>query len=155
MISTTFTAETQRTPRWRREERMIPQPRLTSFNQITEGIIGAGIAVHRVLGPGLLELAYQECLCQELVLRRIPFERQVPIPLEYRGIRLEAGYRLDILVAGRVVVEVKAMDAIAPIHEAQLLTYLRLGGWKVGLLMNFNVVVLKDGIRRRVLDLRE
>ena len=77
MISTTFTAETQRTPRWRREERMIPQPGLTSFNQITEGIIGAGIAVHRVLGPGLLESAYQECLCQELVLRRIPFERQV------------------------------------------------------------------------------
>ena len=76
-------------------------------------------------------------------------------PLEYRGIRLEAGYRLDILVAGKVVVEVKAMKAIAPIHEAQLLTYLRLGGWKVGLLMNFNVVVLKDGIRRRVLDLRE
>ena len=85
----------------------------------------------------------------------IPFERQVPIPLEYRAIRLEAGYRLDILVAGKVVVEVKAMEAIAPIHEAQLLTYLRLGGWKVGLLMNFNVVVLKDGIRRRVLDLRE
>ncbi|HBB96429.1 MAG TPA: GxxExxY protein [Blastocatellia bacterium] len=131
------------------------QSSLTSFNQLTERIIGAGIAVHRVLGPGLLESAYQECLCQELVLRHIPFERQVPIPLEYRGIRLEAGYRLDVLVAGKVVVEVKAMEGIAPIHEAQLLTYLRLGGWKVGLLMNFNVVVLKDGIRRRVLDLRE
>ena len=88
-------------------------------------------------------------------MRGIPFEREVPIPLEYRGIRLEAGYRLDIRVAGKVVVEVKAMEAIAPIHEAQLLTYLRLGGWKIGLLMNFNVVVLKDGIRRRVLDLRE
>ena len=134
---------------------MHPQLSLASFNRITGGIIGAAIAVHRVLGPGLLESAYQECLCQELMLRGIPFERQVPIPLEYRGIRLEAGYRLDILVAGKVVVEVKAMEAIAPIHEAQLLTYLRLGGWKVGLLMNFNVVVLKDGIRRRVLDLKE
>lgn len=134
---------------------MYPQPKLASFNQITEGIIGAGIAVHRALGPGLLESAYQQCVCQELFLRGIPFEREVPIPLEYRGIKLEAGYRLDVLVAGKVVVEVKAMETIAPIHEAQLLTYLRLGGWKVGLLMNFNVVVLKDGIRRRVLDLRE
>jgi GxxExxY protein len=131
------------------------QHNLASVNKITEGVIGAGITVHRALGPGLLESAYQQCFCQELFLRGIPFEREVPIPLEYRGIRLEAGYRLDILVAGKVVVEVKAMEAIAPIHEAQLLTYLRLGGWKVGLLMNFNVVVLKDGIRRRVLDLRE
>ena len=97
---------------------MSPQPNLAGFNQITGEIIGAAIAVHRVLGPGLLESAYQECLCQELMLRCIPFERQVPIPLEYRGIRLVAGYRLDILVAGKVVVEVKAMEAIAPIHEA-------------------------------------
>jgi len=131
------------------------QPKQSAINQLTQDIIGAAIAVHRVLGPVLLESAYQECLCQELAFRGIPFERQVPIPLEYRGLRLEAGYRLDILVAGRVVVEVKAIDAIAPIHEAQLLTYLRLGGWNIGLLMNFNVVVLKDGIRRRVLDLRE
>ena len=107
------------------------------------------------LGPGLLESAYQECLCQELALRGISFEREVPLPLEYKGIRCECGYRLDLLVAGAVVVEVKAIEAIAPIHEAQLLTYLRLGGWNVGLLMNFNVVVLKDGIRRRVLGLRE
>ena len=88
-------------------------------------------------------------------MRGIPFERQVPLPLEYRGIRLECGYRLDILVAGLVVVEVKSVEAISPIHEAQLITYLRLGGWNVGLLMNFNVVVLKDGIRRKVLGLRE
>ena len=108
-----------------------------------------------MLGPGLLESAYQECLCQELFLRGIPFERQVPLPLEYRGIRLECGYRLDILVASLVVIEVKSVEAIAPIHEAQLITYLRLGGWKVGLLMNFNVVVLKDGIRRKVLGLKE
>jgi GxxExxY protein len=125
------------------------------INEITREVIGAAIAVHRVLGPGLLESAYQECLCQELILRGIPFERQVPLPLEYRGIRLECGYRLDILVAGLVVVEVKSVEAIAPIHEAQLITYLRLGGWNVGLLMNFNVVVLKDGIRRKVLGLRE
>ena len=88
-------------------------------------------------------------------MRGIPFEREVPLPLEYKGIRCECGYRLDVLVAGAVVVEVKSVEAIAPIHEAQLLTYLRLGGWNVGLLMNFNVVVLKDAIRRRVLGLRE
>lgn len=126
-----------------------------SINQLTREIIGAGIAVHRALGPGLLSSAYQKCLCQELALRGIPFQYELPIPLDYRGLRLEAGYRLDVLVAGRVVVEVKAIESIAPIHEAQLLTYLRLGGWSVGLLMNFNVVVLKDGIRRRVLNLLE
>jgi len=133
---------------------MYSQPERTGVNQITQVIIGAGI-VHRSLGPGLLESAYQRCLCQELRLRGIPFEREIPLPLEYRGIRLECGYRLDLLVAKRVVVEVKAIEVIAPIHEAQLLTYLRLGGWKIGLLMNFNVVVLKDGIRRRVLNLIE
>lgn len=88
-------------------------------------------------------------------MRGIPFERQVPLPLEYRGIRCECGYRLDLLLAGAVVVEIKSIEAIAPIHEAQLLTYLRLGSWHVGLLMNCNVVVLKDGIRRKVLGLRE
>lgn len=134
---------------------MRPQPGPELINRITRDVIGAGIAVHRALGPGLLESAYQECLCQELLLRGIPFERQVPLPLEYRGIRLQCGYRLDILVARLVVIEVKSVEAIAPIHEAQLLTYLRLGGWNVGLLMNFNVVVLKDGIRRKVLGLRE
>ncbi len=134
---------------------MYPQAKRESVNRITEGVIGAAIAVHRALGPGLLESAYQECLCQELALRGIPFEREVPLPLEYKGIHCECGYRLDILVAGAVVVEVKAIEAIAPIREAQLLTYLRLGGWSVGLLMNFNVVVLRDGIRRKVLGLRE
>jgi len=124
-------------------------------NDLTREIIGAGIAVHRELGPGLLESAYQQCMRQELTLRGIPFRREVPIPLEYRGNRLECGYGLDLLVANTVVVEVKAIEALAPIHEAQLLTYLRLGGWNVGLLMNFNVVVLKDGIRRRVLGLKE
>ena len=106
---------------------MYPQPRRIGVNEITKEIIGAAIAVHRALGPGLLESAYQECLCQELALRGFPFERQVPLPLEYRGIRCECGYRLDILVARAVVVEVKPIDAIAPIHEAQLLTYLAVG----------------------------
>jgi len=120
-------------------------------NEITERIIGAAIEVHRALGPGLLESAYEECLCRDLTLSGISFERQRPLAVEYKGIRLECGYRLDLLVEKTVVVEVKAISVIEPIHEAQLLTYLRLGGWKVGLLINFNVPVLKNGIRRRVL----
>ena len=121
------------------------------LNKVTEAIIGAAIEVHRALGPGLLESAYKECLCRELSVRGVPFERERPLPLEYKGIHLECGYRLDLLVAGAVVVEVKSIEAIAPVHEAQLLTYLRLGGWHVGLLINFNVAVLKQGIRRKVL----
>jgi GxxExxY protein len=124
-------------------------------NDITHGVIGAAMEVHRRLGPGLLESAYQECMCHELALTGIPFEYELKLPLEYKGIRLEHGYRVDLVVAGLVAVEVKSIEAITPIHEAQLLTYLRLGGWNVGLLINFNVVVLKHGIRRRVLGLRE
>ena len=124
-------------------------------NQITGDVIGAAIEVHRHLGPGLLESVYQECLARELMVRGIPFQRERPLPLEYKGVRLECGYRIDLLIAGLVVVEVKAVEAIAPVHEAQLLTYLRLGGWHVGLLINFNVVVLKNGICRRVLALQE
>ena len=120
-------------------------------NKITEQIIGAAIDVHRVLGPGLLESAYEECLCDDLKLRGVSFERQRPLPIEYNGIKLECGYRLDLLVENVVVVETKAAAAIEPIHEAQLLTYVRLGGWRTGLLINFNVSVLKNGIRRRVL----
>ncbi len=125
----------------------------THVNDLTREIIGAAIEVHRNLGPGLLESAYRKCLMRELFLRGIPFKREWPLPLEYKGIQLECGYRMDILVADAVVVETKSVEALAPIHEAQLLTYLRLGGWKVGLLFNFNVVVLKSGIRRRVLGL--
>jgi len=117
----------------------------------TEQIIGAAIEVHKALGPGLLESAYEECLCRELAVRSVPFERQRPLPVEYKGTRLGCGYRLDLLVAGNVVVEIKSLSAIEPVHEAQLLTYLKLGGWKLGLLINFNVPVLKDGIRRRTL----
>jgi GxxExxY protein len=118
------------------------------LNETTEAIIGAAIEVHRALGPGLLESAYEECLCRELTLQRVPFERQRQLPVEYKGLRLECGYRLDLVVADTVVVELKTVEALLPVHEAQLLTYLRLGGWKAGLLLNFNVPVLKQGIRR-------
>ena len=122
------------------------------LNDITGQVIGAAIEVHKQLGPGLLESAYKECLCKELNLSGISFEKEKPIKLIYKGLELECGYRIDILVAGLVVIEIKSVEAIAPIHEAQLITYLRLGGWKLGLLINFNEVVLKNGIRRRVLN---
>jgi len=118
--------------------------------ELTGQIIGAAIEVHKQLAPGLLESTYQACLCHELELRGISFECQKPLPLEYKGIRLECGYRIDLLVAGLVIVEIKSVEALAPIHEAQLLTYLKLTGIKVGFLINFNVVVLKEGIRRLV-----
>ena len=119
----------------------------TGPNRVTEAVIGAAIEVHRGLGPGLLESAYQECLCQELSLRNIPFDSQLELPVAYKGLRLECGYRVDLLIDDRVVVEVKAVEALLPVHQAQLLTYLRLGGWKLGLLINFNVPILKQGIR--------
>ena len=120
-------------------------------DELTEKIIGAAIEVHRILGPGMLESIYEECLCRELTLRSIPFERQRPIPIAYKGAPLDGNYRLDLLVAGAVVVEIKSVASLVPIYEAQLLTYLKLGGWKLGLLINFNVPVLKEGIRRRIL----
>jgi GxxExxY protein len=119
--------------------------------ELTNQIIGAAIEVHRALGPGLLESAYQVCLCQELALRQLPFEQQKSIPLEYKGVLLDCGYRLDLLVANKVVVELKTVELILPVHEAQLLTYLKLTQCKVGLLINFNVAVLRAGIKRMVL----
>lgn len=119
-------------------------------DQLSDAVIGAAIEVHRVLGPGLLESAYEECLCRELTLREVSFERQVPLPVVYKEVKLDCGYRMDIVVSKALVVEVKSVDAIAPIHEAQLLTYLKLSGIRVGLLLNFNVPLLKDGILRRV-----
>ena len=127
----------------------------THVNILTREIIGAAIEVHRHLGPGLLESAYRRCLMQELSLRGIPFKSESPLPLSYKGIQLESGYRLDLVVGDAVVVETKSVELLAKVHEAQLLTYLRLGGWTVGLLINFNVDVLKNGIRRRVLRLAE
>jgi GxxExxY protein len=120
-------------------------------NEITEAIIGAAMEVHRAIGPGPLESAYRQCLCYELALRKIPFQMEQSLPVHYKGIKLDCGYRLDLVVAGAVVVEIKAVDHITPLHEAQLLTYLNMGGWKVGLLINFNVPLLRDGIVRRVL----
>jgi len=131
--------------------RKVPKVPMNKTNEITGAIIGAAIEVHRQLGPGLLESAYRECLSRELIFRRIPFEREKPLPLEYKGVHLEAGYRLDLLVAGCVVVEIKSVEILAPVHDAQLLTYLRLGGWRVGLLINFNVAILKNGIHRKIL----
>jgi len=119
--------------------------------EVTREIIGAAIEVHRVLGPGLLESAYEECLCRELSLRRVAFLRQYPLPVDYKGVRLECGYRVDLLVADSVVVEVKAVERLLPVHEAQLLSYLKLGGWKLGLLINFNVPLLKQGVKRMVI----
>ena len=121
-------------------------------SQLTEQIIGAAIEVHRLLGPGLLESAYEECLAREFKLRQIPFERQQPIPVVYKDLKLECGYRVDFLVAGKVVVELKSVEALAPVHDAIVLTYLRLSGCKVGLLINFYVPLLKDGIKRFVYD---
>jgi len=118
------------------------------INDLTHEVISAAIEVHRTLGPGLLESAYEECLCREFDLRKIPYERQKELPLEYKGIKLDCGYRLDILVANTLILELKSCEGHQGIHEAQLLTYLKLAGMKLGLLINFNVPVLKGGIRR-------
>ena len=119
--------------------------------RISISIVGAAIEVHRALGPGLLESAYEECLCRELELRQVRFQRQVPLPVSYRGLQLDCGYRLDLIIEEKVVLEIKAVESLAPIHHAQLMTYLRLSGLRAGLLMNFNVVLMKDGIKRIVL----
>lgn len=122
-------------------------------NQISEKVIGAAIEVHRHLGPGLLESAYQQCLAHELSLRGLTFEREKALPVGYKGVSLDCGYRLDFLVGGLVVAELKAINALLSLHTAQVLTYLRLAGCKLGLLINWNVEVLRDGIKRVVLDL--
>jgi GxxExxY protein len=119
--------------------------------ELTREIIGAAICVHRGLGPGLLESAYQVSICHELALRAIPFRSQVELPVEYKGVRLDCGYRIDIVVDNRVIVELKSVEALSAIHQSQLLTYLRLSRIRVGLLINFNVPVLRKGIVRRVL----
>ena len=120
-------------------------------SELSGEIIGAAVEVHRELGPGLLESVYEECLCRELDLRDMLFERQKPLPLAYKGISLDCGYRLDLVIEDRIIVEIKCVEALATIHEAQLLTYMKLARVKVGLLINFNVPVLKNGIKRFVL----
>lgn len=119
--------------------------------ELTDKIIGAGIEVHKILGPGLLESSYQVCLEHESTLRKMPFEHKAKLPVNYKGIELDAGYEIDLIYDKRVIVELKAVERVIPVHEAQLLTYMRLTGIRVGLLINFNVPVLKDGIYRRVL----
>jgi len=117
----------------------------------TEPIIAAAIEVHRHLGPGLFESIYEECLCRELELRAIPFRRQIDLPVVYKGLHLPCGYRLDLLVNGEVVVELKAVEVLLPVHSAQLMTYMRLLDKRIGLILNFNVPLLRDGIVRKIL----
>jgi GxxExxY protein len=126
-----------------------------NLNDVTETIIGAAISVHKELGPGLLESAYEACLVYELAERKLKIERQKGLPVVYRGAHLDCGYRIDLLVENQVVVEIKAVERLEPIHEAQLLSYLKFSGCEVGLLINFNVKVLKAGIRRFVNKFQE
>ena len=121
------------------------------FDELSRRVIGCALEVHRLLGPGLLESTYEQCLAYELRRAEIPFRLQAPLPVEYKEIHLDCGYRVDVLVDDRLIVELKATDGFAPIHEAQLLTYMKLAGIRTGLLINFNVKRLKDGIKRMVL----
>jgi GxxExxY protein len=122
------------------------------LEELTGQICGAAKEVHKELGPGLLESAYEECLCHELNLKGLNFKRQVALPVDYKGIKLDCGYRMDLVVEGQVVLELKCVDKLSDVHKAQLLTYLKLSGYKVGLLMNFNVALMKKGIARMVLQ---
>jgi GxxExxY protein len=119
-------------------------------NEVTDKIIGAAIEVHRQLGPGLLESAYEECLCHELTRMGVRFRRQVHLPINYKGLKLDCGYRMDLVAEDAVVVEIKAIETLLPIHTAQLLTYLKSSGKQVGLLINFNETALKNGLKRIV-----
>ncbi|MBN1227626.1 MAG: GxxExxY protein [Deltaproteobacteria bacterium] len=125
------------------------------INTLSNKIIGAAIEVHKALGPGLLESAYEECLCHELILQGLSVERQKPLPVIYKGKKLDCGYRLDIVVQNLIILELKSCEKIEPIHRAQLLTYLKLSGLNLGLLLNFNVPVMRDGIVRIVNKLKE
>jgi GxxExxY protein len=117
-------------------------------NSLTEKILGAAIEVHKHLGPGLLESAYEECLCLELSRSGLRFQRQVHLPVQYKGLKLDCAYKMDVVVEESVIVEIKAVEELLPIHKAQILTYLRASGKRIGLLINFNVTKLKDGVRR-------
>lgn len=128
---------------------------MAEMNELSGRIIGAAIEVHRALGPGLLESAYEECLCYELFLRGISVQRQKPLPLVYKNTKLDCGYRLDIVVENKIILELKACDYIEEIHKAQLLTYLKVSGIKLGFLLNFNVPVMREGIVRMVNNYNE
>jgi GxxExxY protein len=132
---------------WRKDAKMVePSP---EHDLLASRIVDAAFAVHTALGPGLLESVYEQCLVYELETRGIPFQRQVALPIRYRDKRIDAGYRLDLIVGGLVVLEIKAIEKILPVHEAQLMIYLKLSGHRLGLLINFNVALIKFGIKRR------
>jgi len=122
-----------------------------TFDTLSREVIGCAIEVHKALGAGLLESAYEECLAHELTLQGIAHRRQHPLPVEYKGVHLDCGYRIDVIVDDQLILELKAVEKLLPIHQAQILTYMRLAGVPVGLLINFNVPRLSDGIRRFVL----
>lgn len=123
---------------------------MTDVNKLSSRVIGSAIEVHKTLGPGLLESTYEECLCHELNLQGLAFERQKPLPITYKDRKLDCGYRLDVLVEDKIILELKSCEKIDPIHKAQLLTYLRLSGLQLGLILNFNVTLMRDGIVRIV-----
>ena len=125
------------------------------LNQLSSRIIGAAIEVHKTLGPGLLESTYEECLCHELVLKGLKYDRQVNLPVHYKDKKLDCGYRVDVIVERSVILELKAVDAILPIHKAQLLTYLKLSNIQLGLLLNFNIPLMRDGVHRIVNELKQ
>ena len=125
------------------------------INQLSSKIIGSAIEVHKALGPGLLESSYQKCLCHELRLRGISFEDEKPLPLVYKGVKLDCGYQMDLVVENAIILELKSCEKLKPIHKAQLLTYLKLSDLMLGLLLNFNVPVMRDGIKRIVNKLEE
>jgi GxxExxY protein len=128
---------------------------MMNMNQLSSKIIGAAIEVHKTLGPGLLESAYEECLCHELSIQGLLFEKQKPLSIDYKGKKLDCGYRLDIVVEKAVIIELKSCEKIEPIHKAQLLTYLKLSGLNLGLILNFNVPLMRDGIVRIVNEFSE
>ena len=128
---------------------------MMDINKLSSRIIGAAIEVHKALGPGLLESAYEECICHELSLGGLSLERQKPLAVQYKGINLDCGYRLDVVVEDAIILELKSCEKIEPIHKAQLLTYLKLSGFKLGLLLNFNVTLMREGIVRIVNELEE
>jgi GxxExxY protein len=128
---------------------------MMNINKLSSRIIGAAIEVHKALGPGLLESAYEECICHQLGIGGLSLERQKPLAVRYKGINLDCGYRLDVVVEDAIILELKSCEKIEPIHKAQLLTYLKLSGFKLGLLLNFNVTLMREGIVRIVNDLEE
>ena len=121
------------------------------FSELSNKVIGCAIEVHKALGPGLLESAYQQCLCHELRLNNIDFQKEKPLPVNYKGCRLDCGYRIDIMVEDEIILELKSIEQLQPIHEAQILSYMKLSGVKQGFLINFNVNLLKDGLKSFVL----